>query len=134
MDMLKNKKEKKVTKPVNLAETIVEQDKNLDGKQQEWMSEIIKQEVGKLFKAFQNNKEKKSNVNFIQTTTNFAGMASHSHLTVRNDDKWIIDTGASNYICVNSEFFDKLNPLTFTISVYLPNGNIAKVTHTGSIL
>lgn len=72
----------------------MEQEKCVDGKQYEWMTDIIKQEVKKLFKATQIGKE--SSVNYIQTT-DFASMASHSKHTAGDRDSWIIDTGASNY-------------------------------------
>lgn len=134
VELLKNKKEKnekKASKQVNMVETVMEQDKCVDGKQQEWMADIIKQEVAKFFKATRIGKER--SVNFIQTS-DFAGVASSSKCTIGDKDSWIVDTGASHHICTNLDFFlYELHTLDMPISVHLPNGSVTKVTQTGSI-
>lgn len=81
---------------------MIKQGRVVDNKQKEWMTNIIKKEVAKLFKETQLGKE--SSVNFIQTTY-FAGIASHSKHITTVRDSWIIDIGASNHICVNHDFF-----------------------------
>lgn len=123
VELLKTKKDKRNVKQVNLAEAVLESEKHMDVKQQEWMTDIIKQESS------QSGKD--NTVNFIQTSTDFAGITSYSHYAGING--WIIDTGASNHICINSDLLEELHVLPSPISIHLPNGNIAEVTHTGNL-
>lgn len=46
---------------------------------------------------------------------------------------WILDTGATDHISSKKYMFNCLTKLLKPISVYLPNGNVAKVKHSGSI-
>lgn len=52
VDLLENKKEKESMKQVNIVETPVETEKQVDSKQQEW-PELNKQEMAKNFKGKQ---------------------------------------------------------------------------------
>lgn len=72
---MKNKKEKKIGKQVNMAKVATDQKNQFDSKQQEWVTELIKQEVAKMLKGTQVGKE--GAVNFI--TSDFEGMANYKH-------------------------------------------------------
>lgn len=62
-------------KQVNMAETPVDLDKQLDSKQQEWMVDFIRQDVEKLIKGKQH---KRHAVNFA-LTDEFVGMIGDSN-------------------------------------------------------
>ncbi|XP_075076776.1 uncharacterized protein LOC142163392 [Nicotiana tabacum] len=47
-------------------------------------------------------------------------------------DVWIIDSGASNHMTSKIELLNNLSPLSSSSSVHLPNGDLAKITHSGS--
>lgn len=86
-------KEKQNGKQVNVASAMdagTDQDKPVENKQQEWMAEMIKQEVTKLLKSTQMGKE--GSVNFL--TADFAGMAKICHSSYAKSFKrsWIVDT------------------------------------------
>lgn len=63
VELLKNKKDKISMKQVNMVDTTIEIGKQVEGKQQEWMVELIKQDMAKYFKAKQS--ENDSAVNYI---------------------------------------------------------------------
>lgn len=46
---------------------------------------------------------------------------------------WIINTSASNHMCVDSKLIDKLIPLHKPTTVSLPDGSIKNVYHIGNI-
>lgn len=94
VELLTKKIEKKMGKQVNMAEVVTEQDVPRDSKQQDKMTELIKQEITKLFKTTQVDKE--GSVNFI--TIDFAGMTRDYVCNRGNQESWIIDTWASNHI------------------------------------
>lgn len=94
---------------------------------------MVKQEVAKVLKSTQSNKEGRTRMNFIHTPE-YAGMASFSKNKAVRKTSWIVDTGASSHICTNPDFFVKLKFLKTPISVNLPNGNTVEVTQVGTIL
>lgn len=65
------------------------------------MVDLIKQEVAKLIRGTRFGKE--GSVDFIHTN-DFSFMASNLEHTKGITGSWIIDTGASNHICVNHDF------------------------------
>jgi len=46
---------------------------------------------------------------------------------------WVIDSGASNHICTSLSLFSSHAPLQKHVSVQLPDGNFASVTHIGVV-
>lgn len=99
VELMKNKKDGKIGKQVNLVEaSSSDQEKNVEAKQEEWKAEFVRQEIAKAMKTTQIGKE--GSASFI--TSDFAGMANYNyHREIR--DSWIIDTGASNHICTQHE-------------------------------
>jgi len=49
------------------------------------------------------------------------------------DKSWILDSGATNHTCFDSNLFTNLHPLSQYTSIVLPNGNITKVMQFGSV-
>lgn len=97
VEMMKAKKEKKTGKQqANMIDVTAEQEKSMNANQQDWMTDLIKQEVAKLLKTNQFAKE--GSVNFI--TSYFACMEKGSCSKRGLKRSWIIDFGASNHICV----------------------------------
>lgn len=47
---------------------------------------------------------------------------------------WIIDAGASEFMCYDPNAFNFLTPLLMPLIVNLPNSYQVKVTHSGSVL
>ncbi|KAG5603370.1 hypothetical protein H5410_034740 [Solanum commersonii] len=50
-----------------------------------------------------------------------------------NSGTWIIDSGASEHMCFNSESFISLSTLRIPININLPNSHFITVTHIGSV-
>ncbi|KAK9061911.1 hypothetical protein SSX86_019095 [Deinandra increscens subsp. villosa] len=48
--------------------------------------------------------------------------------------KWIIDTGASDHMCHDIHLFSDIHLLHKPVSIGLPNGQVIKVTHTGTVI
>lgn len=134
-DLVKAKKEKKQAKSVNMAETYQEKSKAGGAMQQDWMVDLIKQEVAKALRGAQTNRDSGSNnVNFIQTTE-YAGMTFFPVEKPALKESWIIDTaGASSHICINDKLFDELTTLEVPISVNFPNGTAIRVTKWGTVI
>lgn len=53
-----------------------------------------------------------------------------SDCVVNNINEWIVDTRATNHMVADVRLLNK--PTMLSREVYLPNGNIGKVTHTGT--
>lgn len=70
-------------------------------------------------------------MNFI--SSDFAGMAKEHNSTKLIKGSWIIDTGASNHICINHALFEDLITPNSPIIVCLHDGNTNKVTQIGNI-
>ena len=73
-------------------------------------------------------------VNLVSSAS-LAGMSQDnvnqaSDCVVNNINEWIVDTGAINHMVADIRLLNK--PTMLSREVYLPNGNIAKVTHTGT--
>lgn len=132
VELLKIKKEKKMGRQINMADTITDQEKSGSSKHQDWMVDLIKQEVTKALKGTQLTKEGGSNVNFI-LTTEYAGMVNFPKSKPDLKESWIVDTGASSHICINHKSFIVLNALEAPIFVNLPNGTVIKVTESGTV-
>ncbi|CAA0823525.1 Unknown protein, partial [Striga hermonthica] len=78
------------------------------------------------------------NQDSISEGVNFAGntidLNFHFALSMFEDigrSSWILDTGASKHMCTNDLLISDLTLLTKPISVYLPDGTLKQVTHTG---
>lgn len=113
-----------------MVENTVNPEKSVNGKQQD-LADLIRQEVARALKAAQSGKEGSSNVNFVHTM-DYAGM-ENSQKNEGFKNSLIIDTGASNHICVNHELCDALTTLKSPIFVYLPNGTTTLVTQVADI-
>lgn len=98
-----------------MAESITDADKTVDSKQQEWMTEFIKQEMEKIIKGKQFKSD--TAVNFVHNEE-FAGMISN-----KENSYWIVDTGASSHVCINDSLFDKLPCLILFLCIYLMEVN-----------
>lgn len=53
-------------------------------------------------------------------------------MTSLNQGDWIIDSGASNHMTSTIDLLSNITSLDSSSSVHLSNGNLAKITHTGS--
>ena len=59
----------------------------------------------------------------------FSSHVNTSHIT-SND--WILDSGATNHMVHSIKFFTSIT-FVVQISIRLPNGDIAEVTHIGTV-
>lgn len=50
-----------------------------------------------------------------------------------DQDVWIVDRGASNHIISKLESLHNLTLFLKANSIHLPNGDVAAITHSGSI-
>ncbi|XP_041995943.1 uncharacterized protein LOC121746088 [Salvia splendens] len=64
-------------------------------------------------------------VSFTPFINSISSLCSSSHT-------WILDTGATNHVCYDQSLFTSAAPIS-NVSVNLPNGNTAPVTHLGTI-
>ncbi|KAJ0098281.1 hypothetical protein Patl1_28008 [Pistacia atlantica] len=115
--------------PLNFEESGEEEKKGLQGQS---LTDIIQQEVMKLMKGkmqLENNQ-----VNFAHLG-DFAGMNySLQVIDCLEVGTWIVDTGASNHMCVDLKLMTSPKPVTKPTPVFLPDGTIKFVNHTGNIL
>ncbi|XP_060211683.1 uncharacterized protein LOC132639235 [Lycium barbarum] len=58
---------------------------------------------------------------------------SGTYFSVFNSNTWIIDSGASEHMCFNSDSFSSLVALPVPLSISLPNSFRLLVAHTGSV-
>jgi len=90
---------------------------------------LVKQ-VARDLKIKQNNTAIGFNASAISGTVQ---KYSASCLTVFNSSTWIIDSGASEHMCFDSQFFTSLTSLPVPLHITLPNSFRIIVTHTGSV-
>lgn len=58
---------------------------------------------------------------------------SETCLSVFNTSIWIIDSGASEHMCFDSNIFVSLSPLHVPLHINLPNSFTVTVTHIGKV-
>lgn len=76
-----------------------------------------------------------SPVAYSNIVCDYAGNMSYlhsNHLKI-NDRTWIVDNGASCYICMNKSLFSELKPALNPSFVYLPDGSCLTSHLTGNV-
>ncbi|GJU17601.1 cysteine-rich receptor-like protein kinase 8 [Tanacetum coccineum] len=57
-----------------------------------------------------------------------------SHMTKpKSHFIWVVDSGATDHVCISLSLMHNITKLQTPITVYLPNGQITQVTYTGSV-
>ncbi|GJT82006.1 cysteine-rich receptor-like protein kinase 8 [Tanacetum coccineum] len=57
-----------------------------------------------------------------------------SHMTQpKSHFIWVIDSGATDHVCISLSLMHNITKLHTPITVFLPNGHITQVTYTGSV-
>lgn len=88
------------------------------------------------------NNDQSNNVSEVTTSANCAGITlfpSPFSLNLQVDptnytrQTWIIDSGASEHISYNKDFFFNFEPLPKSICVNLPNSQRVEVSHSSSV-
>lgn len=95
------------------------------------MAEVIQQVVSRILRSKQPTKVEQ--VNFAQIDE-FASNVSKAIFDCDNNlSRWIVDTRATNHICVVKDKFVSLKPLAKPILIHLPEGTTQTVEFCGDI-
>ena len=62
----------------------------------------------------------------------YSVFSSHVNISHITSDDWILDSGATNHMVHSLKIFTSITSIVH-ISVRLPNGDVAKVTHIGTV-
>lgn len=87
---------------------------------------FTKEQYGQIVNLLKNMRD---NNNAADSSANLSGMIQSSACSNKNRQEWIVDSVATNHMVAEVNLIDK--HVTLSRGVYLPNGAVAKVTHTG---
>lgn len=87
---------------------------------------FTKEQYGQIVNLLKNMRD---NNNAADLSANLSGMIQSSACSNKNRQEWIVDSVATNHMVAEVNLIDK--HVTLSREVYLPNGAVAKVTHTG---
>ncbi|XP_059295665.1 uncharacterized protein LOC132049003 [Lycium ferocissimum] len=101
------------------------------------LSQLSKDQVSQIMQIFKQSQNGASSSNTTKINANtVAGTITRyfgSCFSVYNTKSWIVDSGASEHMCFNSNSFLNLTPLPAPLNINLPNSYRIQVTHTGSV-